>query len=113
MDPADAPTQVGTDTDWATAGVGENNSCAVKSGGTLWCWGSTAHGQLGLGPTTDVNELLPVQVGTDTGWSSVSGGRDYTLATRTDGSAWGWGNGGDGQVPTESFDVVETIAPLD
>lgn len=43
-----APTQVGTDTDWlrVDAGLG-SHVCAVRSTGTLWCWGHDDVGQLG------------------------------------------------------------------
>ena len=39
------PTQIGTDADWKTVmtdGGYSADSCAIKTDGTLWCWGSTA-----------------------------------------------------------------------
>src|SRR5262245_50114196 len=27
--------------------VGYNNTCAVKNGGSVWCWGNSEYGQLG------------------------------------------------------------------
>ncbi|MEZ5217923.1 MAG: hypothetical protein R2715_15370 [Ilumatobacteraceae bacterium] len=41
--------QTGTDTDWASTDVGAEHSCAVKVGGSLWCWGG--YGRLGNGST--------------------------------------------------------------
>ncbi len=41
-------------------GVGEKHSCAVKSDGSVWCWGHNNEGQLGDGTTID--SLVVVQV---------------------------------------------------
>ncbi|MCX5742891.1 MAG: Ig-like domain-containing protein, partial [Proteobacteria bacterium] len=35
-------------------------ACALKSNGTVWCWGNNRYGQLGTGNNTD--SLVPVQV---------------------------------------------------
>jgi alpha-tubulin suppressor-like RCC1 family protein len=43
--PATIPTQLGSDTDWSTVitgGNGGGTSCATKTDGSLWCWGSGA-----------------------------------------------------------------------
>ena len=39
---------------------GGHHSCAMKSDGTLWCWGANEHGQLGNDSTMDTS--VPVQV---------------------------------------------------
>jgi alpha-tubulin suppressor-like RCC1 family protein len=44
---------------------------------------------LGDGTTTQRNS--PVQIGTDTDWSEVRGGRYHTLASKTDGTLYAWG----------------------
>jgi hypothetical protein len=58
------------DTAWTTVDVGSMFTCAVNQDGTLWCWGRNDRGQLGLGDTDD--RTVPVQVGADGDWASVS-----------------------------------------
>jgi alpha-tubulin suppressor-like RCC1 family protein len=51
---------------------------------------------LGIGDTSDRNS--PIQVGTDTDWESVSAGNDFSLAVKTGGTLWGWGDNADYQL---------------
>ena len=64
----------------------------------LWAWGSNYYGKLGLGNTT--SRSSPVQVGTTSTWSSVeyNRGGTHTLATKTDGTLWAWGENLSGQL---------------
>lgn len=61
---------------------------AIKSDRTLWGWGNNDPGQLGDGTTTQ--RLQPVQIGTDTNWSKVSSGLNYSAGIKTDGTMWIW-----------------------
>jgi alpha-tubulin suppressor-like RCC1 family protein len=79
----------------------EEHDVALKSDGTVWCWGWNAFGQLGDGTTN--NAWTPVQ----TGLGAVPpltnvvkfGGRPYfTLAVESDGTIWAWGMNQYGQV---------------
>lgn len=91
------PTQVGTATDWASIAAGAKCSAGVKTTGTLWTWGSASQGQIGNGnPAFD--RPAPDQIGTSTLWSKVAIGAFQMNAIRTDGSAWGWGGNGNGEV---------------
>jgi alpha-tubulin suppressor-like RCC1 family protein len=56
---------------------------------------------LGLGDVT--NRSSPVQVGTDTNWSSVGGGQYHSLAIKSTGSLWAWGNNSNGQLGLGDF----------
>ena len=90
--PRSRPTQVGTGSDWAQLDVAADgdDTCAVRTSGTLWCWGWNGYGQLGLGDTQ--NRLIPTQVGTRAGWATVSLGQEHTCAIRIDHSLWCWGD---------------------
>jgi alpha-tubulin suppressor-like RCC1 family protein len=76
---------------WASVTAGPNQTCAIRTDTTLWCWGYNGSGQLGIGNTT--TEDLPQQVTSpaSTGWTAVSAGYSYTCATRDDTTLWCWG----------------------
>ncbi|MCL2680592.1 MAG: hypothetical protein FWF11_03865, partial [Coriobacteriia bacterium] len=90
------PAQIGTDADWATVSAGNGHSLAIKADGTLWAWGDNWFNQLGFFPAT-VPQPTPTQVGTDTNWTQVSAGNDCSLAIRSDGTLWAWGNSQNGR----------------
>ena len=105
-----SPVQIGTLTNWSSvvASPTDSHTMAIKTDGTLWCWGNNNYGQ--LGDNTTVNRSSPVQIGTLTNWSSVTGYTSFTMAIKTDGTLWGWGrnNGaylGDGTLTTRSSPV--------
>jgi len=62
-----APTQVGTDMDWASVTADVASTCAVKIGGTVHCWGENGYGQLALGSVGHKN--TPTRLGSDTDWT--------------------------------------------
>jgi len=85
------PTRVGSDNNWVSIAAGWDYSVAIKSDGSLWAWGFNNNGHLGLG-SAQINKNIPTRVGSDNNWKSVSAGYFGTLAIKTDGSLWGWGN---------------------
>jgi len=98
-------TQVGTESNWATVGIsdapytgGQVHVIAVKTNGTLWSWGANSSGQLGIGSTDTNAHSAPLQVGTDTNWSAITLGNEYTIAIKTDGTLWSWGKNTNGQL---------------
>ena len=91
-----SPTQI-PGTNWSTVNdCGQKRMFAIKTDGTLWSWGLNSNGELGLGGSGNPGRRSsPTQI-PGTSWRSVSGGYQVTFATRTDGTLWSWGNGGDG-----------------
>lgn len=95
-----SPTQVGIDTNWASISSGEIQHAAIKTDGTLWMWGHQSNnGELGIGVNINRGYSTPIQVGSLTDWASVStGGGLQTIAVKTDGTLWAWGQNSQGQL---------------
>jgi len=58
---AAVPQPVGTGTDWKTTTAGNFHSCAIRSTGRLYCWGSNPVGELGTN-NTGTNAPVPNRV---------------------------------------------------
>ena len=77
-------------TNWKQASCGFEYMAAIKTDGTLWCWGYNSNGQ--LGDNTILRRSSPVQtVAFGTNWKQVSCGYTHTTAIKTDGTLWAWG----------------------
>ncbi len=77
--------------------TGFDFTCALKTDGSVWCWGNNVSGQLGNNSTTNSN--VPVQVsGLTTGVQAVSTGNYHACAIRANNAAWCWGRNGSGQL---------------
>ena len=110
------PVQVGSLTDWKKLATGKRGAHAVKTDGTLWVWGVSDDGVQGLGD--DAEPLYsPVQVGSLTDWKHVGRSRthDLVMATKTDGTLWGWSintNGVLGQGNTTTYSSPVQVGSL-
>jgi alpha-tubulin suppressor-like RCC1 family protein len=91
------PTRVGLDNNWLTIDAGYLHSLAIKNNGTLWAWGSDSYNQLGNG-IQEGDFTIPIQIGTGTNWKIVSAGEQHSVALKTDGTLWAWGNNDDYQL---------------
>ncbi len=107
-----SPVQIGTDTTWKTAtGISKDAKVAIKTDGTMWVWGRNYYGSLAQGYSgtqVDPNygyRSSPVQIPGST-WENVQAGVDTnetsTLATKSDGTLWGWGRNDDGALGDNS-----------
>lgn len=100
-----APRRVGTATDWARVSAGEQHSCAVKAGGTLWCWGAGRRdSRLGFPPADNLPD--PTRVDDRNDWASVSAGYTHTCAITDDDALHCWGANDYGQLGTGTNDPV-------
>jgi alpha-tubulin suppressor-like RCC1 family protein len=90
------PTQDATaSTAWRAISGGD--SCAIRTNGSLWCWGTNVDGEIGNG-ATPTKEWSPVQVGSILTWRSVATGSGHVCANRTDDTLWCWGKNTSGQL---------------
>lgn len=84
--------------------AGEWHTVALKSDNTVWAWGYNLLGGLGNGDTVGTNQPAPVQVKGVGGDGfldcvvSVSAGEKHTVALKSDGSVYAWGNNDFGQL---------------
>jgi len=74
------------------------HTAAINQDGTLWTWGPNQDGQLGIGPPAYAHKPLPQQVGTDNTWKQITAGFHFTVGVKEDGTMWGWGRNGSGQL---------------
>ena len=58
----------------------------------LYSWGRNHVGQLGINSTTNNAVSSPTQVGSDTTWNNIDGGKFHSIATKTNGTLWVWGS---------------------
>jgi alpha-tubulin suppressor-like RCC1 family protein len=104
------PIQVPGLTDVVSIASTRNAAFAVKSDGTVWAWGSNAHGELGIGTVggsacydnpeaENCVALSPVQIPGLTDVTKVaSGSGATTYALKTDGTVLAWGFNGNSEL---------------
>src|SRR6185503_13464459 len=84
--------------------AGNHHSVALRSDGTVWCWGANDVGQIGDGKgtthDTSADALLPVQVPGLANVVAIAAGADLSVAVLSDGTMRGWGDGTRGRLPS-------------
>ena len=87
------PVQVSGLTGVTAIAAGEIHSLALKSDGTVWAWGSNDANQLGLGGgNVPLVQVTPVQVLGSSGVVAIAAGARHSLALKSDGTVWMWGD---------------------
>jgi alpha-tubulin suppressor-like RCC1 family protein len=92
-----SPIQIGALTAWLIPSAGYRHALVTKTNGTLWAWGENNYGQVGNNATS-AQVLSPIQIGALTNWSIASAAVSFSLAVKTDGTLWSWGQNSVGQL---------------
>jgi alpha-tubulin suppressor-like RCC1 family protein len=112
----------------AAVAIGGDHGVILASDGSLWTWGGSGSGWqvLGLGSNIRTQACLR-RIGVETNWVNIAVGGSTTLALKSDGAIWAWGENiygqlGDGtlarqraapvrSVPGEEWKQVATAGP--
>jgi alpha-tubulin suppressor-like RCC1 family protein len=99
--------------------AGGKHTLAINADDTVLAWGSNLTGQLGDG--TLVSKSVPVKVVNKTdglplgGITAIAAGGDFSLALKSDGTVWAWGNNSKGQLGNNtlvaSSSSVQVVMP--
>lgn len=99
-----SPTLLGSGITYIAYGAVRNRMAAIIQGGEVYTCGSGVGGQLGLGSTDDFTTFQSTGL-TDAQMLDISirfevTGSDpcHTVVLKTDGTIWGWGGNGEGQL---------------
>jgi alpha-tubulin suppressor-like RCC1 family protein len=96
-------------TNWKQVYCGYQHTSAIKTDGTLWLWGRNSYGALGI--NSAAHRSSPVQtILAGTNWRQVSAGYNFTVAIKTDGTLWGWGENSYGAVGDNS--TTDRLSPV-
>jgi alpha-tubulin suppressor-like RCC1 family protein len=95
----------------ASVACGNGFTCAVRTDGTLWCWGYNFYGELGDGTTQ--SRPNPMQVTLGSSAAAVDAGSDHVCARLTDGTIRCWGHNYGGALGNGyTTDSAVPVAPL-
>ena len=82
---------------------------AIKTDGTLWCWGGNGQGHLGQNNRTAYSS--PVQI-PGTTWKNVVSFSNGAAAIKTDNTIWSWGYNAQGQLGINNTTTQRYSSPV-
>jgi alpha-tubulin suppressor-like RCC1 family protein len=90
--------------------LGETHACGLSAGGGVWCWGSNALGELGLGTSDGLqHEASPVPGAGP--FVAIAAGGSHTCALDAVGVAWCWGSNAWGELGRGAADSSAHATP--
>ena len=102
-------------TDATAIGLGREHACAVRGGGSVWCWGRNQSGQLGNG-TTEQSAAAVQVIATDgtplAGMVEVDAGYNHSCARTASGEVYCWGANGNGSLGDGTTASRSQAAPV-
>lgn len=79
-------------TQWNGLAMGSEHTCALSSGGVVWCWGANHSGQTGSGILAD-RQLEPITISLTSVPQQIRAGGNLTCALPNSGEPLCWGEG--------------------
>lgn len=110
--PGFSPTQVPGLTDIVALASSPYHVLALRRDGTVWAWGLNLDGQLGDDPHMFRRFTAKPVPGLTEAVAIAAAGIGHSLAVRRDGTVWGWGSNGFGQIGTGSPEGVLLPTPV-
>jgi alpha-tubulin suppressor-like RCC1 family protein len=78
---------------------GSSGFCIARGrGGTVYGWGNNAFSQLGLAAGGSFPFAIPIAVGSSNSIDTIAAGSAHCIAHSSDGTVYGWGYNGRGQL---------------
>jgi len=90
--------------------LGQNHSCALKTDGTVWCWGANDVGELGNASASPKLQSTPTKVFGIANATQISAGYYHTCARLSDGTVKCWGGNTSAQLGDKS--TVSSFSPV-
>jgi alpha-tubulin suppressor-like RCC1 family protein len=106
-----SPVQVPVGVSFSSITAGSDHTCALDSNGRAYCWGSDAAYQLGDDFPGNTSTPSPVKMPVGVSFSSIDAGSYHTCALGSDGSAYCWGNDGNGKLGNGSTQTLNQDVP--
>jgi uncharacterized protein YjdB len=82
--------------------MGDFHGCFLTVAGKIFCWGTNANGEMGVGGGI-LNSLNPVAVSPGVTFKALSMGASHSCAISENNTLYCWGDNGQGQVGTGLF----------
>jgi len=103
---------------WIDIAVGTDYSLGITTDGNVWAFGLNDLAQLGLGIGDTINRNTPSLIQIDLDGNpfanviSVIGTDNHSIARKSNGTLWGWGANGSGQLGTGDTDSSDSPFPV-
>ncbi|MGH2958494.1 MAG: RCC1 domain-containing protein, partial [Solirubrobacterales bacterium] len=81
-----------------TVAASANATCVLSEDSSIWCWGSNAYGELGLGAADAAPHPIPAQIPGSKDFSMLAAGGNHFCASTWNGDVSCWGSNDQGQL---------------
>jgi len=94
-----------------TLTAGQQHNCAIRVGGTVWCWGDNLESQMGPLSVVPTDEHLPLEVTGLPVAADIAAGDDHTCVLSGMGEVWCWGDNFNLQLGRGGMDTTDDPIP--